>query len=79
MQKSTIQHNTKAERKMAENNADSSISLSALRAELYTHRKAVKYIKSQIKNLHLEMQKNQEKVKEDPRALQEEIFLELAA
>lgn len=82
---STIQRNTKTEsgeRKMDEHiqDDDSPISLRALRTELHAHREAViKDIKSQIENLHLEVQKNREEMKEDMRALREEIFPELAA
>lgn len=59
---------------------DSPISLSALRTELHTNWEAViEDIKSQIENLHLEMQKNREEMKEDLCVLWEEIFPELAA
>ncbi|KAL0152693.1 hypothetical protein M9458_052416 [Cirrhinus mrigala] len=78
----TFQRNTKAEsseRKMDEHDSES-VSLSALRTELHRHREAViKDVKSQMENLHLEMQKNREEMKEHLRALQEEIFLELSA
>lgn len=65
---------------MDEHDGDSPISPSALRVELHTHWEAViKDITLKTENLHLEMQKNREEMKEDLCALWGEIFLELAS